>query len=494
MRRRLVFVPTLLLIAAPGFPAAAQLIELRTVPVASGDQFLILPSEHLAMGGLHIALDDGWLDPFVNPARGAAVRLSQVFAAPMFYSVGQNAGSAATLSAGAVLGGRTIFGGGLVALQQLKSGNPFGGGPQPLLDAAVLPPNALSRRSATNKYTALYVGTRLPGGVAIGGGTMLADLGAMDGVEHLYALASDISQSGTVADVRFGASKELAKGGLVQGVLLYDHVAMRHDVTYLDWVLVDSTTFAYEPLERRETNLDRTSTWGLHVGFHRPIGTDGWHVGGIITGNYKTHPRIPNYELVNIPRDPGHSTALDIGVGAAKRTTDVVVGMDVVYEPAWSSTWADAGAPTVTTTGDTIPAGGRTVENEFRFSNARLTLGAAYEVGIAEFEGGIQVRANDYHLDQWDNVANTTRRQDEQWMEWTPSWGVRLRLTGVEVRYVGRVTTGTGRPGVAWNGSAQARGDAFAAANDIVVPPSGPLTLQDAAVWTHQLSVAIPLH
>jgi hypothetical protein len=50
-------------------PTAAQLIGLRTIPVASGDQFLIYPSENLAIGGVRLALSDPLLDPFVNPSR-----------------------------------------------------------------------------------------------------------------------------------------------------------------------------------------------------------------------------------------------------------------------------------------------------------------------------------------------------------------------------------------------------------------------------------------
>jgi hypothetical protein len=213
----------------------------------------------------------------------------------------------------------------------------------------------------------------------------------------------------------------------------------------------------------------------------------------VLTGNYKNHAKIPNYEIVNIPRDPGHSTALDIGVGVAKRAAGLTVGMDLIYEPAWSSTWAEADTLFVTVDGDTIPANGRTVENEFQFSNAFMNLGAAYDVGPATFSAGLRLRANDYHLDQWDNVAGETRRQDEQWMEWTPSWGARVRLKGLEFGYFGRVTTGTGRPGVAWTGTVATRAAEAGFANDIVVPPGGPLTLQEVDVWTHQFTIAVPI-
>ena len=48
----------LLLTILAGAGLTAQLIPIRTVPVASGDQFLTVPSETLGMGGVMIALDD----------------------------------------------------------------------------------------------------------------------------------------------------------------------------------------------------------------------------------------------------------------------------------------------------------------------------------------------------------------------------------------------------------------------------------------------------
>jgi hypothetical protein len=386
-------------------PAVAQLISLKTVPVAAGDQFLIYPSENLGMGGVAIALDDPLFDPFVNPAKGSRVGPSQFFALPTYYSISGNAGSGRTVSAGSFFGAQRVFGGAVVSLQQLKRGEQFFG-PVPMLELVqVVPPNALSRQSATNKYAFLTLGTKLAGDVAVAASASLSDLGAMDGVEHLYALAADIEQAGHTEDFRVGVTKQLRGGRTLEALALHSRFKMTHDVTYVDWVLVDSTTGQWEQQARLETNVDRTNTWGLHLGYVQPVGTAGWRVGGVLTGNRKSHPQIPNYELVNIPRDPGHSTAFDIGVGIANVTGPTTFGMDVIYEPARSSTWANAAAPVPTASGDTIPMGGRTVENEFRFSNALVNMGVAREVGPAAFQLGLQIRAYDYHLDQWDNVT-----------------------------------------------------------------------------------------
>ena len=51
--------------------AQAQVIPIKTVPLAAGDQFRIFPSQNLGMGRVSIAVDDPLLDPFVNPAKGS---------------------------------------------------------------------------------------------------------------------------------------------------------------------------------------------------------------------------------------------------------------------------------------------------------------------------------------------------------------------------------------------------------------------------------------
>jgi hypothetical protein len=311
-------------------------------------------------------------------------------------------------------------------------------------------------------------------------------------VEHLYAMATDIDESGHDVDLRLGALKDLAEGASVEGVLVHRRYSATHEVTYLDFVF-DSTTFTWEQQVRLERNDDRTNTTGLQLRYVRPLGTTGWRVGGMVTGNRKSHPKIPNYELVNIPRDPGHSTAFDLGVGLARTAGATTFGVDVIYEPAWSDTWAEAGVPTPTASGDTIPVGGRTIENSFTFSNAAVNMGVGHSVGHATFQLGLSVRAYDYDLRQSNLVSDSLRRQSEQWMEWTPSWGARVDLPGISLRYLGRVTTGTGRPGVAWGGAVPARTETFAQAADIVVAPSGPLTLQDVSVVTHQISVSVPI-
>ena len=249
-----------------------------------------------------------------------------------------------------------------------------------------------------------------------------------------------------------------------------------------------------QTIERVEHNLDRTRTTGVQVGFTAPVG-EGWRAGPVLTVNRKSHPKIPNYDLANVPRDPGDSWAFDIGAGLGHQKGPLSFGVDVIYQPAWSQTWAEAADTVRTEDGVLLQPGDHTVENDFFLSNLVLGLGLARESERWGFQLGVRASARETQLDQWDAVTATRRKQNESWMEWTPSLGATLRFPDVEVRYAGWITTGTGRPSVEFSLRAGSpRAAATASASDFLIPPSGPLILQEARVTTHQISVRLPLH
>lgn len=476
-------------------PLEAQLIGIRTIPVAAGDQFLLVPSKTMGMGGVSIAIDDSLGDPFQNPAAGARLGESLVFGAPTFYSVTNHAGSARSLPVGALFGGRRWFGGGALALQQLRPGaEQFWAAPLLEADASLIWPGPQPvLKSQNNLYATGFLGFRLPGDkVAIGAGAFLADLNGMDGVEHLYGFAQQIDQFGSVRDLRLGLLASLAGGRSLEATVLHNRFRMTHDVTYVDWVLIDSTTWTWEPQTRVETNLDRTNTWGLHLRYTQPLAS-GWRVGAIFTGNRKLHPKIPNYDLMNIPRDPGGTWAYNVGAGVSRRSGPAAFALDVIYEPAWSHTWAEAEEPTPKAGGGTIGVGEMTVKNRFAFSNALVRMGVSRDIDKVGLALGLQVRAIDYELQQADLVAGTSRRQNESWMEWMPTWGMEVRFPEFRIAYQGRATMGTGRPGVAWGPATLGRAEDLAVATDIVVAPGAPLTLQEATVITHQFFISLPI-
>lgn len=480
--------------------AAGQVIPIKTVPVATGDQFLLFPSARLGMASVTIALEDTVGDPFANPATMTRVDDTGFFSTPTAYSV-TDAGGAITLPAGAVFAGDGWHGAVGFAFQELDRS-----GEQPVAvfpafaDATVLPPqpNELGQKSRTNLYAfggvARSLGTS--GRTAIGASAFLADLTAVSGVDLLYDRRT-ADQRGGLQDLRVGLTTEWPEGQAFEAVLVHSRFRMEHDFVETVWEPVPVDTlpeeqWPWQPRLVESTERDRTLTWGLHMNYVHPLAADGWRVGGLLTANRKSHPEIPNYTLMSIPRDPGDSWAYDLGVGISKRTGSAVFGVDFIYEPIRTQTWADAAGPVATAAGDTIPAGDMTVFNDFEFDNAILRMGLAGHGERLGLHLGIQLKRYAYTLDQQDFVLDRRRRQHEDWIEWTPSLALSLRFPDFAIRYTGRITTGTGRPGVTADRVFALADGATALSADFLPAPSGSLTLQDATVHTHQVSVSIP--
>ncbi|HUE95801.1 MAG TPA: hypothetical protein VMN39_04050, partial [Longimicrobiaceae bacterium] len=186
--RSILWLP-LVLLAVGSTAAGAQVVPIRTVPVATGDQFLLYPSTRMGMAGLSIALDDELHDPFVNPAAGARLRRSYIFGSPAFYHITGGDGSGATLPLGLLASGDRWFGAVSLALQEIDSGNGFGGCCVVFERTNIVnwDPNALQNRSATNHYLYGSLGRRVSRRTAVGFSAGHADLNAVDGVDLLYA-------------------------------------------------------------------------------------------------------------------------------------------------------------------------------------------------------------------------------------------------------------------------------------------------------------------
>jgi hypothetical protein len=490
-----------LLLAILVTPMVAQVIPIRTVPISQSHQFDLFPSHGMAMGGVSLAIDDSLHDPFLNPAKGGRLAASRFFGSPGVYNVSSGAGAGRSLPVGAWLRSGSWFGGAAVAVQQIDLSDNFGPGiPPPCAVCLDVQPGAVdlpaSDRTLGNTYGYAMFGKALPhAGLSLAGSVSWAGLHGVDGVDLLYPGSARLRQRGHSLDLRVGAVKEWPGARTLSAVLLHNRFAATHDVFYLDtfWD-PGQQTFSQRP--RLEQNLDHTNNWGAHIEYVQPLSA-GWRIGGVVTTNLMSHPKIPNYEIQNIPRDPGNSEAFNLGIGIAKSEQSFTFALDAVYEPIWSYTWADTPEPLVTAGGTTIPAGGRTIENRFRFSNARLKMGFAQDVPFDEATKAIVVRLGlavhriDYGLVQDDNVQLTSRRLNEDWVEWTPTWGMSLRFPVWEVHYRGSVTNGTGRPGVQSNGGFE---DVAApqAGGTILVAPSGPLTLAGVRVMTHQVSITFP--
>ncbi|HXV87205.1 MAG TPA: hypothetical protein VD793_10920, partial [Gemmatimonadales bacterium] len=328
-----------------GPAARAQLIPIKTVPVSQADQFAIFPSRNLGMGGLSIAVADPLLDPFTNPAKGSRLGEPYFFGSPFFYTVTSDAGGGRTLPLAAAMRTGSWFGSVAVAVQQVDAGQESFLGPFPAGDVVAPGPGTPTARSHGNELAFAMVGKVFPGAqLSVGGSAFYAGLSAIDGVDLLYARSAGIQQAGHAMDLRLGVLKEWEGDRSLEALLLFNQLRMSHDVTYLDpfW---DPGTQQIRQRVRQEQNLDWTDIWGLHLEYERPLQAPGWRIGWMGTVNRMSHPKIPNYEIMNIPRDPGDSYAFNVGLGLARTRGPATFGIDVVYEPIWSSTWADAAGP-----------------------------------------------------------------------------------------------------------------------------------------------------
>ena len=512
-RRSILPLPLPLLIALAS-PASAQLIPIRTVRLAQGDQFDILPSVNRAMGGVSIALADSLLDPFINPAKGARIGASSVFGSPVLYHITSNAGGGRTLPLGALLRSGPWFGGLALALQQVDASRTPSSGNitiinNPAADGCPLTPGINScpavndvtlpaaERTHGNQLAQATLGRAWPAsGVSVGASVLWARLTGVDGVDALFPASARMSQSGHDLDLRIGALKEWAGNRALEALVIHDRFGMADDVTYLDnyW---DPGTQRVLQRPRMEENLDRSNTWGLHLTYQQPLGGEGWRVGWLATGNRISQPRVPEYDIASTPRGPGSSWAYDVGLGVARRQGSAQYGLDAIFEPIWTTTGSSAATPIETRLGDTIPAGGRTVENRYRFGNALLRIGVADEAELEPgtvfgLQLGLAVRAVRYRLTQQDNVQDSTSTQRQHWIEWTPTWGLSVRFAQLEIRYRGQVTNGTSRPG-ALGGFCVGICLPPPPSGGVVVGPAGFATMTPVHVFSHQVSVSLPL-
>jgi len=464
------------------FPAAipAQLINIKTIPVATGDQFLIYPSQNLGIGGVSLALDDSLGDPFVNPAKGDLINGTYIVSTPSYYSMTEDLGSAQTLPLTVLSGSQNWFGTVNLSLQEVTP--------------AITNPDANSNNNKIlgNSYFSASVGRHIPGSnLSIGASLFWARLKSLGGVEYLYGNTSRVEQNGDMLDLRVGLVARLKEKKTIETTLVYNRYDMTHLVDNAFWrQFVDDWIDPF--IAGREENRDRTHTWGLHLGYTQPFFGGPWRLGGAVTINHKMHPKIPNYRLMNIPRDPGESWAYNIGLGMSRTDDEATIGFDFIYEPIWSHTWADAAEPIENFNGITISEGQKTVDNYFTFSNWILRFGLQAHHQTSAIDLGLELNRISYNLRQQDYRINSYRKQNEQWLEITASFGYHLYFKAFEISYIVRATMGTGLPSTRGRVIAfDNRATNFSA--DFLPAPDGALRLDEAIMLSQRIMVVIPI-
>ncbi|KAA3610765.1 MAG: hypothetical protein D8M58_21225 [Calditrichaeota bacterium] len=464
----------------------AQFISIKSIPVVTGDQFLLYPSQNLAMGNVSVAIDDPLLDVFNNPAKGNRITGLTLFFQPTFYTVSNNLGGARTLPGTLFIKRGDWFSVISASFQQLEAAN-------------LTNPNRFTfqdskpgDRYSTNRYAFFSIGTKLPWeNFSVGGSLYWSDLSAVGGVDLLYNQSTNISQNGDIYELRGGLFYEDDYSSF-ELVGLYNNYEMLHEVTYRDFFWREDINVWAEDM-RIENNLDHTDTYGAHVAYKEKINKEGPQIGAMATVNWKTHPKIPNYEIMNIPRDPGNTWAYNFGIGIGVENEKTRFGLDFIFEPVWSNTWANAEEEIDLGNGRKILPGQKTIENNFTFNNWIGRIGINKIYSSYDFSAGLEINSRRYNLDQFDYIQQSNRSQEENWTEYTWSWGIALHFSRFNLRYNGRLITGSGIPSINQGWGWVTFDNARMAASDIIAAPAGSLTTDFQKVFTHQFVIQIPL-
>ncbi len=473
-----------LLVLLPG-SIFAQFISIKSLPLSTGDQFIIFPSQNMSIGGVNIGLNDSLSDPINNPANGYRLNDISVFAQPTFYNISGNLGGAWTLPATLYLGNQNYFGVASFALQQLEGANindnNFWFGRRTTKPV---------ERNVYNKYLFFSLGKELSNrNWSVGGSFYWADLNSIGGVDLLYRNSIEILQDGSLLEFRGGLmyNNDLTK---FEALVLFNRFKVEHNVKYLD-IFWDALRAFAENNFRTEKNIDHTNTWGVHLAYKEKVVNSNLTIGAIATINLKTHPKIPNYEIMNIPRDPGDSWAFNFGAGIGTENEKIRFGLDLTYEPIWANTWAEAEEVIDIGNGEKILPGQKTVENDFTFSNIIGRIGVNNKFDAIDVGIGLEIYNRSYDLDQFDYVSKNDRSQEEDWTEVTFTWGIGFRFKHFNIMYNGHVVSGAGIPGVAVGPLGAFAGRELA--SDFIVAPSGSLEVEDEKTIMHQFVIQVPI-
>ncbi|HED10367.1 MAG TPA: hypothetical protein ENJ10_06740 [Caldithrix abyssi] len=464
---------------------SAQFIGIKTLPLASGEQFNLFPSQNESFGGMNIAMTDAWAEAFSNPAKGFKPGL---FLLPSVSAISNSLGGTETVPVAWHFNDKEILGSVMFSWQRLNGAKVEQNGfVRPFID--VINSDFKKAGSETNKYIYASLARAFGDDTFAGVSMLYADLKAVSGVDILYPNAESVSQKGDMTEVKTGLHKKTADmEWSIQA--LYRNFEMLQDVTNKTWFW-NTQTQSYVVESSVTRNLDYTDTWGLHVNYREKVSDAGLTIGTVFTFNWKTHPKIPNYEIMNIPRDPGSSYAYNLGIGIAREQENSRIGLDFIFEPVWSNTWANA-IDTIETSFGKIYPGQKTVENDFVFNNWILRFGGYRNVGFWGFGAGVELYKRNYNLIQQDYIAGRERRQDQDWMQISYDWGLSLYFRKFTLSYSGRMITGNGVPFL----SRGFRGVALletTAMSDFIVAPSGKVNVNEAETITHKFTIHIPL-
>ncbi len=458
--------------------AFSQGISVKTVPLLSTDQFSLIPSFRDDMGGTSIAVRDGLQDIFINPGNYDPDTGSQWFVTPRLshwnfsqeFSTRYNdqravpfleqnsAGSSIfTLPVGFILSSKKIYTAAMAGFQAL---------------------------SADNQQSAHFKASNYPwtwlGGIyvprfktAIGVGVDYVRIRGIDGVYLLYPNAAQLSQKGSAKQFHLGMSGTLANE---------DH-----------WNLaVSRYLFKILQTEQNVVNKDENDGWWMQAHYMKKI-SEPLTLAALFVADWRHHPKIPEYPLAGIPRDPGNTQALNFGFGLKWQSEKTLFGLDIIYEPVDVKTWADAATEFTHWDGRVYRVGDVTQRNDYQFANRLIRSGIQIKpTRWLSLATGAQVKLYqyDYYQNDFLNHIERTGKPQRQWSETVWTGGIKIHTGKMVLNYSLRVQTGTGILERQWlwrwfafDGVAE-----FAKA-DFLIPPTVTLNVTPVTYYTQWLGL-----
>lgn len=461
--------------------AAAQLIPVKTIPVAESEQFSVFPSAGRTT--LSMLFVDSLVDAFNNPAKGALMPRSTYFGAPSFFSVTGNAGGGTTLPMGAAWRRGSTFGGLGLAFQEIDRANE-GGFFGPVFDigtGSTVVDGSQGPQTQGNRYAFAMLGRTLDSArLSIAASVLWSNLRSVDGSDQFYDGNSSLAQLGDAIDLRLGVTRQLSGGRTLEAMVLRNRFGMSDEVGFVDFIW-DPGTRQTQTRMRKELNAQRTDVWGLHLEYEHPLDS-GWRLGALATTNLIRHPRIPLYAVTSGLGSEGRATAYNFGGGIGRTTKLTSVGVDAIYEPISNRSWIRD-----------------TVDNRFDFYNAKVRGGVSRDFPMAtpgnlvRLQFGADLHWINYRLRQDDHVNDTSRETHEHWLERGRSGGVSFITNGLQLHYLVSAKNGVGRPGVVNDDG----GVVFAPEVISVAPWGGgsvaPVGLGSVNVTRHMFSISVPV-
>jgi hypothetical protein len=463
--------------------ASAQLIPVKTIPIAESEQFAFFPSS--GRNTMSMLLADSLLDPFTNPAKGGYLARSQYFGAPSFFSVTDNAGGGTTFPMGGFWKRGNSFAGAALAYQQIDRVNELGSGffgPEFVSLSSVAPGPLPQEQQApkANRYAYAMFGRSLDSArFTIGASVLWSNLRSVDGTDLLYDGNLSLSQLGDAVDIRLGATRTLRGGRTIEAMVLRSRFATSHEVGFME-LFWDPGSRATRTRARTELNGERSDVWGAHLEYEHPLDS-GWRVGALATTNLIRHPRIPSYAITSGLGSIGRATAYNVGGGVGRVTSRTSFGVDAIYEPIVNESWIRD-----------------TVDNRFDFTNARLRGGVSRDFPMVTPGNAVRLQAGaeyhwiNYRLRQDDHVNGVTRRQREHWLERSRSGGVSFITPGLQMHYLVTAKNGVGRPGVVSDNGSLATPDVISIA-PWGGPTVAPMVLGSVSMTRHVFSISVPV-